>query len=132
MPQLIVIGDRSFKSKKECTDHVRHVLKQIGPTESVETYDKQNKSTHSIFFSQLCEKHPECHEKLDRFKDFKIQLNGYKTGLELIIIKNDGSVIDISYKVCIDGKHKNNSLLFKAALRTNISSQIPGIQRRYV
>ena len=40
--------------------------------------------------------------------NLKIQENQYKNGYEVIIIKKDGSCVDISWKIAISGKHTRN------------------------
>ncbi len=107
-----------FKTKKQLTEHVRHIIRMLGP--GIVPFE------HHELFMWLVERHPEKALKIGHgIKEFQIiqnVLNPKALGLEIIRI--DGSKIDISWLTCIKGKQASPESNLEQAMRSAIRPQI--------
>lgn len=119
----VQFGDVRFKTYKDAENYVRNLLRQIGICKSV----KQLKDG-AVWYQQLLDiasNHPESLNKLANATDFSIQQNYInKKALALFIINKDGSLLDISWRICVTGKPKTTRTELLCALRTSIDHQI--------
>jgi hypothetical protein len=113
----IEVNGLLFSSKTKLDEHVKQIISEIGPTQSL----KQNNQEKYKFFVELFKRHPKYPEKIDGMCDVSITCNKIGKGLCLNIIKQDGTIDDISWKMCVSGKEKDR---FKEALRVAIHDQI--------
>jgi len=121
MVKSIAIGDTIFKTQKECENYTRQILTEMGITDSVKLKNNDN----FIFLCLLCKRHPHYNEKFPKFVDFQVNRDGLnKKGFALNILNNDGTVTEISWRICVSGKDKTDKTLFNSALRHCISYQI--------
>ncbi len=124
--ELIIIGNKTYKSQKELETDVRKNLLEVGITKSV-----KSKSIEKFeYFKNVCKRHPKQEDKLKNIVDFEIKqdvLN--KKGLALNIINNDGTETEISWRKCLSGKNQTVETQYNMALRQSISSQILEFKR---
>ncbi len=74
---------------------------------------------------KILERHPEFEYKTKDMNNIKIEndkLN--KKALKILIIKNNGSLVDISWRCAITGKKKSNKSELMSAMRSSIEKQI--------
>jgi len=115
MPSISV-GNEIFKTKKILEDHVRSVIKKIGVCESIRRYNIE----YYNFFNNLFKGHTEYADKTRNMVDISILNNEVFKNLELHIVNNDNSTIDISWRNCIYGKRHE----YEPAMRNAIQYQI--------
>ena len=107
-----------FNTKTKLYEYVNSNINNIGECESL-------KETNNDFFQFCCElfkKHPGYPEKVKNSIDIKITRNSLnKKCFQLNLIREDGSVEDISYRQCIYSQ-KNNHLneAFRVAITPDI------------
>ena len=110
-----------FETQKDAKQYIRSLLNEIGICNSV-------KKVSLNFYEQLfniISNHPEADEKLNNIRDFCIKKNVLNPkGLELNIIKNDNTQIDVSWTVCVTGKPKKNITVLSQCFRYIIDEQI--------
>ena len=115
-----VIGNKSYKSKSEAEKYVRDLIKMIGVCSSVKHSDPESFNELKLVINN----HPN-KEKIKDVIDFRIVMNKLnKNAFELNIIKDDGTIEDISWKMCISGKEKTNKQQLQSAYRYSIDDQI--------
>lgn len=113
----IEVNGLLFSSKTKLDEYVKKIISSIGVTSSL----KQTGEENYKFFVELFKRHPKYPEKIDGMCDVSITYNKIGKGLCLNIIKQDGTIDDISWKMCVSEKEKDN---FKSALRVAIHDQI--------
>jgi hypothetical protein len=114
-----IIGDKSFKTKTDAENYVRELIKTIGVCNSVITSPELFNELMAIVNN-----HPN-KNKIKNIIDFRIINNKLnKNALELNIIKEDGTIEDISWKSCISGKHKTHKQQLQDAYRYSVDEQI--------
>lgn len=127
MPKNIIIGNKKYKTQKECENDVRNKLIEIGITKSV----KDKSLDIYNFFVDLCKRHPHRDEKLKNVIDFEIKQDALnKKGLALNIINNDRTTTEISWRLCVTGKGHTTWQLYNKALRQSISSQVQSYREK--
>ena len=115
----LVIGSKQFNSQKDCENYVRNLFSTIGLCSSIK------KTTHFDFIHDLVKRHPKYLEKCKNLKDFELVRNKFnKNAFELHLIRDDETVEDISWRICITGKTKTDKQLLFSALRYSIQEQI--------
>jgi len=107
----------NFKTQKALKEHFKGLIQKIGLCESILNEYPQ----HYNDFIELFKRHPNYDEKCQNIIDIMIRKNPVYNNLELIIKKEDDSIDDISYLVCVSGKPKND---LKTAMREAIQPQI--------
>jgi len=121
MRKDIIVGTITFKSQTELVNYTRTILTDIGVTLSVALKNQD----HLHFLFALCQRHPSQESKLSKFIDFKIQNNVLNpNGLALVIINNDCTQTEISWRLCVTGVKTSVKTMFYGALRQSISMQI--------
>jgi len=106
-------------TKKATIEKYKNYLNSIGLCNSVKT-DHPNIYNDMV---ELFKNHPEYPNKTARMVDLCIKKNIRNPKYyEFNIIKDDGSIEDISYRCCINKKPKNHNL--NSAMRTAIDDQI--------
>jgi hypothetical protein len=121
MPQKpVMFLDVEYKSQSEFKKYVdKFINDEIGIC-----YDIKNKYPNQYrILIELLKRHPDWNSKSENMCNIKIVNNKYKTGLEVIIIKNDGE-IDISWKSTINGKSKSQEEKLKDAMRSCLDEQL--------
>jgi len=96
MKQKYNIGDLEFKTKKDCENHTRKIINNLGCC----IINKEH--THFSFFNNLILNHPECDEKKGVGIDyFYIQPNPLvRKYFQTMIKRIDGTEIDFSWVYC--------------------------------
>lgn len=113
-------------SKQRSWEEFRERIKKYGAGK-VEIHS----DLHDII-SQLLYLHPDKDSKIgDGIDHFKIQMNQYKTGLEIIIHRVDGTSMDFSYKKCIMGNFSTPRTNLLSAMRHEIRPQILNFKAKY-
>lgn len=93
-----------FTNKKQLENYTRNLIKKTGVCMSVKKYNENLFN----FFYLLFQKHPNSSEKLDELKDICIIPNKVNPKLySLMIIKNNNSILDISWLKCVGIKKDN-------------------------
>lgn len=122
----VMFLDKEYKTQGEFEQYVKKIIyEDIGIC-----YDIKNiyPDEYSLLI-KILERHP-CYEiKSSNICNLKIQENQYKNGYEIIIIKKDGSLVDISWKVAITGKHKSKKGELMSAMRVSVEDQIEDFRR---
>ena len=118
--QMYKIGDRVFKSKKECEGYTRNIINSLGAITIKRDHDCYS------FFVDLLENHPECEEKIGIGIDyFYIQHNTFNRKAYHTMIKRlDGSTIDFSWLLCCKFQNRmadeDLSMAMRFAVRDDI------------
>jgi len=117
----VVIGTTKYKTQKECENHVRQQLAAVGITKSVR---KRNPQMYD-FLILLCQRHPRHLDKLKSVADFEVcETALQKNALALNIINHDGTITEISWRICVTGVAKSPHTKFASALRQSVDRQI--------
>jgi hypothetical protein len=108
-----------FKTQASLKKHFREIINKIGVYDSVKT----KYPSDFLDFCEVFKRHSDYPGKFIGFVDIKIDYNPiFRTNLEVSIIKEDGSIDDVSVmNNCITGKPKDN---LKIAMRVSIQPQI--------
>ena len=106
------VGTREFKTKKECKQTVRDLIAEIGMTNDVK----------SEFLYDLIKLHYEYDVKTANMSTLGITFNPLGPGVRLVIINKDGSQVEISWHVALDGQPSIKADQ-TAALRSCIKNQ---------
>ena len=108
-----------FKTQASLKKHFREIINKIGVYDSVKT----KYPSGFLDFCEVFKMHSDYPEKFIGFVDIKIDYNPiFINQLEVSIIKEDGSMVDVSVmNNCITGKPKDN---LKIAMRVSIQPQI--------
>jgi hypothetical protein len=113
-------GNNTFKSKTEAEIYIRQLISSIGVCNSVKNIS--NDKFNQLLSILQC--HPNS-EKVSNINDILIIKNKLNTSaFELNILNNDGTIDDISWKICISGIHKTHKTELLSALRYSIDEQI--------
>lgn len=127
MRQHILLGEREFHTKTQAEHYVRELLKKIGICNSV----KSKSISNFLELSSILKQHPHQCEKLHNMIDIAIIPNKLnKTTLEVNIIKEDGTLEDISWKMCVTQREKSYNHLLLTAMRYSITYQIDEYRSR--
>lgn len=114
------IGNLEFTSNLAAINHIRSLLQQIGPCNTVP-------ECHRAMLFELALRHPNHEDKMRLFRDFSICRNMLNpTALELNIVNTDGTLTDISWRKCVTGVQKSKLI---EAFRTSIQHQIDTFRR---
>lgn len=109
--ETISIGKLVFRTKKSAEDFVRNQIKAFNGKDP--------------FWFDLIARHPEHKEKagcgIDHFVLRENELNRSTVGVW--IVRKDGSIIDFSWRTCVDGKAKTSRANLIAAMRNAIWEQ---------
>lgn len=123
----VVFLDKEYKTQGEFEKYVRKIIyDEIGICYDVKnTYpDKYN------ILIKILERHPNFNSKSENMCNIKIIKDALNfRALQIIILKNDNSEIDISWRCAITGKHKPKKSLLTGAMRTSIEDQIHTFRR---
>lgn len=121
----VQFGKVKFNSQKEAKVYIKSVLSSIGFCSSVKAADIRNKTHKYNVLMNILQRHPESSKKLANVKDIKIIPNKMnKIDFEINLVKEDDTIEDISYNVCVTGKPKSNRQELLSALRYSIQNQI--------
>ena len=115
----ITIQGSCFKTQKELEKHVRKLLHELGPTNDVAAVSRKT----FTFLFELLERHPNASTKLHNFKQMVVQPVGH-LAYGLLIRYEDGTLDDISWKVCVSGKTPSPKHAIASAYRQAIQDQI--------
>jgi hypothetical protein len=121
MGKSVIIGVHTFATQKSAEIFIRTFLNEIGVCSSVKSIslEKYNVLCH------LCKRHPDSLNKMNDISDFVIVKNKLKpNALELNILRTDGSIIDISWRLCITGKPNTYNHDIYMAFRVCVEDQI--------
>jgi hypothetical protein len=87
---------KNLKTQKQIKEYARSVINQIGVCSSINDFHP----THLDFFHFMFSRHPSFPEKFEDMIDIAIQFNPqFKTTLEVVIKKDDGTMDDVSFLV---------------------------------
>lgn len=118
---VIFLGT-TYKTQREFELFVKNLIyKDIGVCNDI-------KNTHPSHYNVLIEilkRHPEFNIKTQNMINIKITKDTLNTsGLKILIINNDTSETDISWKCAITGKHNSDKYELMSAMRSSIEDQI--------
>ena len=117
----IIVGDRTFDTQKQLEDYIRGLLQAIGVCKSVKA--KGERPFNDLV--DVLQRHPDSERKLERLSDIAIVKNVMNArAYEVHVVRDDGTSVDISWKLCVSGKPKTHKLLLRTAMRTSIQPQI--------
>jgi hypothetical protein len=120
MAKKVIIGNKEFRSQKDAEQDIRNIFNNIGICNSI-----KNETDKFSYIFELVKRHPDFIRKCNNLIDFKLVANKLnKKAFELNIVKKDGSVEDISWRLCITGKPKTDKHELMSALRYSIEDQI--------
>lgn len=125
----IIFNGNLFKSKKSFREYITKIIKDIGECDDIKNY---NRKYYDILL-ELLKRHPHYDSKSKDMINLKLIPNVWNNkSLELRIVKEDGTDIDISWsKACIDGKSNTSETNLKKAMRSSIDNQIHDFKERY-
>ena len=117
MAKPVQVGSESFKTKGEAKERARTILKETAMGEFVA-------DEHLPFMSSLFWMHPDALEKAEGedFPRFLVGGNGFGYRC-FYVVRDDGSMTDFSFNICIDGK-RSKEQDFKIACRHVIGDDI--------
>ena len=120
MPSIpVIIGNITFKTQTSAKEYIQKIIKEINITNSI----KRKNDKHYPFLESLVKRHPYI-SKYENMTDLSITQNALnKNALQLNIIRNDGSIEDISWHVCLNPNKDRYNENFKSALRYSIKEQ---------
>ena len=117
--EQIILGDLTFKTKKECKTHMRQLMQKLDAGTIIDKNDKLFN-----FFVDLIHRHVEKDIKIGcGISHFLIELNMWKNK-NIRLVRTDDSSIDFSWVCAIDKKSKNSYDLLRQAMRFKILNQI--------
>ena len=118
---VIFLG-RTYKTQSDFEVFVKKVIyNDIGVC-----YDIKNTyPSHYNTLIEILKRHPDFTSKTQNMFNLKIVKDALNTsGLKILIINNDMSETDISWKCAITGKHKSDKNELMSAMRSSIDDQI--------
>lgn len=121
MSKPVKIGDKCYKSQKDCITDIKNIITNIGVTSSIKSISLRDFE----FFYDLTKRHHASAEKLKSLSDFAIRrdrLNPQAFAID--IVNTDGTITELSWKKCVSGKKETQHSLFHSALRHSIAQQI--------
>ena len=121
MPIPVDFLGKRYKSQSEFSIFVKRFIYDIGPCNDLKNY---NLSKFEILI-EILKRHPDFAIKTKNMNSIKItndQLN--KAALKIIIINDDNTEIDISWKCAITGKGKSLKSELLSAMRSSVEQQI--------
>ena len=123
---FLVFRGKTFKLQSNFEYFVKRIIRGIGCCADVKhMYPEQ----HDILLEVL-QRHPKYAQKAVNMCNLKIAQNKLNhRGLEIILVKSNGSEEDISYKKAIAGKASSKQTELKSAMRSSIEDQILEFQR---
>lgn len=110
---MIAVNGIGFKTKKQLMEYFHT--------------KRENFSSSDPFWCELIKRHPEYEEKIGSgFLRIDLRPNPFKKHLmnHFVIVRTDGSEVDISMNACVNGMPKNNNQDLISALRFSIKDQI--------
>ena len=118
MRKEVRVGSHCFRSASQLTDYVKKLVARY-PVNAFTSEDDTE------FLKALVSKHHEAKEKIGcGIRTFQFKINPvFKICTSVFIVRTDGSEIDFSWKVCINGP-PSQSAQVKKALRSSIAEQI--------
>ena len=122
-PNNITIGSLTFASKKAVESHTRALLQATGPMRDT----RANCGDVHAFLLALFARHPDADAKLAHHTTFDIvRTNTSSTGAAYgcLVHYQDGRVDDISWKLCVSGKHASQRNKLLDAFRQAVQPQI--------
>jgi hypothetical protein len=114
--------NKEYKTQKEFEKYVKKIIyNDIGICNDVKnTYQEKY-----YLLIKILERHPNFNSKTENMCNIKIVCDTLnKKALKILIIKNDGSNIDISWRCAITGKPKSKKFDLMSAMRSSLDSQI--------
>lgn len=127
MPTCIIFEDASFPSIKKFEEYVRDLIyTKIGLCNDV-----KNKYLHYETLVNILKRHPDFDEKTKDMNTFKIirdSLN--KSAFKIMVVNDDGSEVDISWRCAIRGKGTTPKQELMSAMRNCIKDQIYKFKRQ--
>lgn len=123
MPRkTIIFLNKIYKKQKDFELFVKNLIyNDIGICNDI----KNNYPTRYITLLELLKRHPDFISKTQNMCNMKIMRDKLNTNaLKVIIINNDESEIDISWRCAITGKSKGNKQELMSAMRSSIDEQI--------
>ena len=118
----IIFLEKTYNTQKEFENYVKNLIyKDIGICNDI----KNRKPYLYNNLIELLKRHPEYISKSKDMINIKIQQNNLnKKGYEILIINNDNSEIDISWRTAITGSNKSKKRDLTSAMRYSIKNQI--------
>ena len=119
-----------FESQTEYRKYVKKIIyNDIGICNDI-------KNTYPDLYKILIEilkRHPDFNSKSKNMCNIKIIHNKINDeGFETVIIKNDGSEVDIAWTCAITGKYKSEKHKLMSAMRSSIDPQIKQFRREHI
>lgn len=114
--------NKEYKTQKEFEKYVKKIIyNDIGICNDV----KNTYQDKYYLLLKILERHPNFNSKTENMCNIKIVCDTLnKKALKILILKNDGTNIDISWRCAITGKPKSKKFELMSAMRSSIYSQI--------
>ena len=111
-----------YKTQGEFEKYVKKIIyEDIGICNDV----KNVYSDKYYILIKILERHPDFNSKTENMCNIKIMYDTLnKKALKILIVKNDGNNVDISWRCAINAKHKSKKHELMSAMRSSIDSQI--------
>jgi hypothetical protein len=118
----IIFLNNVYKTQGEFENFVKNfIYNEIGLCDDIKNkYPEKYK-----IIIELLKRHPDFNNKTQNMYNIKIVTDTLnKSAYKIMIINNDNTEIDISWRCAITGKHKNNKHELVSAMRSSIDDQI--------
>ena len=121
-PKPVTFLNTEYKTQGEFEKYVKKIIyEDIGICNDI----KNTYPAKYYILIKILERHPEFNSKTENMCNIKIVCDTLnKKALKILIIKNDGREVDISWRCAITGKHKSKKYDLMSAMRSSIDSQI--------
>jgi hypothetical protein len=118
---VIFLG-KTYKTQSEFELFVKNLIyNDIGICDDI----KNTYPSHYNTLIEILKRHPDFTSKTQNMFNLKIVKDTWNTsGLKILIINDDMSETDISWKCAITGKHKSDKNELMSAMRSSIDEQI--------
>ena len=118
-----------FKTQGEFEKYVKKIIyEDIGICNDI----KNTYSDKYYILIKILERHPDFNSKSENMCNIKIMYDTLnKKALKILIVKKDGSNIDISWRCAISGKNKSKKQNLMSAMRSSIDQQIKQFRKEH-
>jgi len=118
----IIFLDKTYKSQGEFEVFVRNLIyNEIGLCDDI----KNKRPAHYNTLNEVLKRHPNYHAKTENMRNLKTYKDALNSNaLKIMIVNTDDSENDISWRIAISGKAKENKSDLICAMRTSVLDQI--------
>jgi len=122
MPKPVIFLQKTYKTQSEFEQFVKNIIyNDIGECNDI----KNTHPSHYDLLIEILKRHPSFTIKTQNMFNLKIEKDALNMrGLKILIINNDMSETDISWRCSITGKHKSDKNELMSAMRSSVEDQI--------